>query len=129
MDYFRNRYKNVKFVVSSDDQKWCQNNLQGKDVHFINRHLPQDVDPSFSIAADFAILAQCHHSIISYGLFGFWSAYLKPTGITLYYTDSYYLDLKTLNDENSKWIPWIDPCIEKINATWKFKYGQKDCVK
>lgn len=72
MDYFRQRYPKRLFVVASDDMDWCQDHLK-----------PVDGDLAFagnrnaaSPAADMALLASCNHSIITYGNFGFWSAYL-----------------------------------------------------
>ena len=38
---------------------------------------------------DMAIMSKCNHSIISYGTYSFWSAYLKPAGQTLYVHSEY----------------------------------------
>ena len=84
---------------------------------------------------DFTILAKCNHSIISFGSFGFWSAYLRPKGVTLFLTNDYRrenINVNLINSKTSKdiqWIPWKDPCVTKVNNKWLFKNGTTDCVK
>ena len=72
MNFFRQRYPNRLFVVASDDMDWCQNHLQSVDGDVAFAGNRNAANP----AEDMALLASCNHSIITYGNFGFWSAYL-----------------------------------------------------
>ena len=84
MRYFSERYRNVQFVVCSDDIAWC------------HRTLPALVDSTANIEmkfsegrsghVDLAILSRCDHVIISVGSFGWWGAWLA-NGTTIYYAN------------------------------------------
>ncbi|XP_056398503.1 galactoside alpha-(1,2)-fucosyltransferase 2-like [Hyla sarda] len=71
-DYFRNKYQNPIFVVTSNGMKWCKDNINNSlgDVYFAG-----DGNEG-SPARDFAILAHCNHTIMTFGSFGIWAAYL-----------------------------------------------------
>ncbi|XP_078251576.1 galactoside alpha-(1,2)-fucosyltransferase 2-like [Rhinoraja longicauda] len=77
MGYFRDKYRNVIFVVTSDGIDWCKQNINNskRDVFFS--------DTSKSPGEDLSILAHCNHTIITLGTFGFWAAYLAG-GDTVY---------------------------------------------
>ncbi|XP_068098314.1 galactoside alpha-(1,2)-fucosyltransferase 2-like [Hyperolius riggenbachi] len=92
MDYFRNKYENPLFIVTSNEMDWCRENIDPipGDVHFAG-----DGDEG-SPGRDFALLAHCNHTILTIGTFGIWVAYLVG-GETIYlanYTmpDSQYLE-------------------------------------
>ncbi|XP_077312015.1 galactoside alpha-(1,2)-fucosyltransferase 2-like [Lithobates pipiens] len=72
MDYFRNKYENPLFIVTSNGMDWCKENINNslEDVH-----LAGDGNEA-SPARDFALLTHCNHSIITIGTFGIWVAYL-----------------------------------------------------
>jgi len=84
MQYFADRYHRVQFVVCSDNMKWCHSNLPAA----------ADIGPNVNIVfsenrspeVDLAILAQCSHTIMSVGSFGWWAAWLA-NGTTIYYGD------------------------------------------
>ncbi|XP_067825334.1 galactoside alpha-(1,2)-fucosyltransferase 2-like [Heptranchias perlo] len=82
MAYFRNKYKDVVFVVTSNGMDWCKKNIDDSkgDVFF-----PDDSKES-SAAQDFSILAHCNHTIMTIGTFGFWAGYLAG-GETIYLTN------------------------------------------
>ncbi|XP_063798604.1 galactoside alpha-(1,2)-fucosyltransferase 2-like [Pseudophryne corroboree] len=93
MGYFRNKYKNPLFVVTSNGMDWCKKNIDNSlgDVHFAGDGLEG------SPARDFALLAHCNHTIMTIGTFGYWAAYLVG-GETIYLTnftlpDSPYLKI------------------------------------
>ena len=71
--------KRLVFVVCSDDIEWCHENLESKraDVSIVTTGDP---------IVDMAVLAQCRHSIVTVGTFGWWSAWLA-NGTTVYYGD------------------------------------------
>ncbi|XP_023333790.1 galactoside 2-alpha-L-fucosyltransferase 2 [Eurytemora carolleeae] len=67
MNWMKRRYKNSVFLVASDDMKWCEEYLSQPGVHMVGGN---------SAALDFAILAKCNHSIVDYGSYSLWSAFL-----------------------------------------------------
>ncbi|XP_069762383.1 galactoside alpha-(1,2)-fucosyltransferase 2-like [Narcine bancroftii] len=70
MDYFRNKYKDAIFAVTSDGKDWCKKNIDNArgDVFFS--------ETSNSPGQDLAILAHCNHTIMTIGTFGYWAGYL-----------------------------------------------------
>jgi len=84
MKYFAERFDHVQFVVCGDDIEWCHNSLPtaadiGSNVNIV-------FSENRSPKVDLAILAQCKHTIISVGSFGWWAAWLA-NGTTIYYAD------------------------------------------
>ncbi|XP_042199128.1 galactoside alpha-(1,2)-fucosyltransferase 2-like [Callorhinchus milii] len=79
MSYFRKKYSNVVFVVTSEEMDWCKDNIDASkgDVHFSGD------GQSSSPARDFSLLAHCNHTIMTIGTFGIWAAYLAG-GETIY---------------------------------------------
>nr|DBA16028.1 TPA: hypothetical protein GDO54_003471 [Pyxicephalus adspersus] len=77
MDYFRKKYENLLFIVTSNGMEWCKKNINNSlgDVYFAGNET--------SPAQDFALLTHCNHSIITIGTFGIWVAYLVR-GETVY---------------------------------------------
>ncbi|XP_072343311.1 galactoside alpha-(1,2)-fucosyltransferase 2-like [Scyliorhinus torazame] len=82
MAYFRNKYKNVVFVVTSNGMDWSKENIDKSkgDVFF------SDDAKQSSPADDIAILAHCNHTIMTVGTFGYWAGYLAG-GETIYLTN------------------------------------------
>lgn len=80
MDYFRQKYQNVHFVVCSDSIAWCHANLKDPDVHF----------PSGKrrVLNDLALLTLCDHLVITVGTFGWWAGFLNG-GDVVYYSEPY----------------------------------------
>lgn len=105
MDYFRQKYDDVHFVVCSDSMKWCNKTLGGqKDVTFslTRRH-----------GTDLAILSLCNHTVFTVGTFGWWAAWLAG-GTAVYYPDqvnvstTLYDQLKVDDYFIPDWIPITD---------------------
>ncbi|XP_072343314.1 galactoside alpha-(1,2)-fucosyltransferase 2-like isoform X2 [Scyliorhinus torazame] len=82
MEYFRNKYKNVVFAVTSNGMDWSKENIDNSkgDVFF------SDDPKQSSPADDIAILAHCNHTIMTVGTFGYWAGYLAG-GETIYLTN------------------------------------------
>ncbi|XP_048731279.1 galactoside alpha-(1,2)-fucosyltransferase 2-like isoform X2 [Ostrea edulis] len=76
MNTFRKDFKNLLFVVGSDDLKWCKENLKEDDTVFI--------PPGSSPEMDVAILTNCNHTVVTVGSYGWWTAWLI-NGKTIYY--------------------------------------------
>ncbi|XP_037083884.1 galactoside alpha-(1,2)-fucosyltransferase 2-like [Pollicipes pollicipes] len=76
--YARHAYPRPAFLVSSDDMVWCREHIVGTDVVFVGSDASE--------AVDLATLALCNHTILTYGTFGYVSAFLAggdvlaPTG-------------------------------------------------
>nr|XP_014432272.1 galactoside 2-alpha-L-fucosyltransferase 2-like [Pelodiscus sinensis] len=79
MGYFRAKYQEPVFVVTSNGMDWCRENIDASrgDVYFSG-----DGKES-SPGRDFALLAHCNHTIMTIGTFGIWAAYLAG-GETIY---------------------------------------------
>nr|XP_048688458.1 galactoside alpha-(1,2)-fucosyltransferase 2-like [Caretta caretta] len=93
MGYFRAKYQEPVFVVTSNGMEWCRKNIDASrgDVYFSG-----DGKES-SPGRDFALLAHCNHTIMTIGTFGIWAGYLAG-GETIYlanYTlpDSPFLEI------------------------------------
>ncbi|XP_040182830.1 galactoside alpha-(1,2)-fucosyltransferase 2-like [Rana temporaria] len=82
MDYFRNKYENPLFIVTSNGMDWCENNIDNSlgDVYFAGDG--QNDSP----ALDFALLVHCNHTIMTIGTFGVWAGYMAG-GETIYLTN------------------------------------------
>ncbi|XP_012588948.1 PREDICTED: galactoside 2-alpha-L-fucosyltransferase 2-like [Condylura cristata] len=79
LGWFRARYRSPVFVVTSDDMAWCRQNIDRSLGDVVLAGSGRQRSP----ARDFALLAQCNHSVITVGTFGIWAAYLAG-GRTVY---------------------------------------------
>ncbi|KAK8722670.1 hypothetical protein OTU49_012153, partial [Cherax quadricarinatus] len=77
-NYYRLRYARPVFAMTSDDPKWCKENLVDKDVVFAGGDDP---------VVDMAILTLGDHHVITYGTYGFVSAFLGRG--TIVFPDTY----------------------------------------
>jgi len=72
MDYYRKSMgefnKNTKFLIFSDDIKWCKDNLKGADLIFIDE--PKDYINLF-------LMSLCDNNIIANSSFSWWGAWLN----------------------------------------------------
>lgn len=86
MEYFTDLYGSIQYIVASDDPDWVEQQplFQGSTI-LRNNNAP----------VDFAILASCHHVIMSRGTFGWWAAWLSG-GKAIYYKHTFVME----HDEN-----------------------------
>ena len=77
MNWFRHQHKDARFVVVSNDQQWCKDNIHGEDVFFSTFTEP---------ILDMAILSLCNHTVMSTGTFSWWGAWLAG-GTVVYCSD------------------------------------------
>ncbi|XP_014670460.1 PREDICTED: galactoside 2-alpha-L-fucosyltransferase 1-like [Priapulus caudatus] len=77
MGIYRARYPGAVFVASSNDLAWCQANIDGPDVVFMDDGQAPEVDMT--------ILRMCDHTIITTGTFGWWAAFLTG-GDVIYFS-------------------------------------------
>ena len=80
MTYFRRRFTDVHFIVCSDDAEWCESNVGGLPNVTVSKGNTPEVD--------LAILARCRHSIITWGSFGWWGAWLAGGHVVYFPTPS-----------------------------------------
>ncbi|XP_029440884.1 galactoside 2-alpha-L-fucosyltransferase 2-like [Rhinatrema bivittatum] len=82
MDYFRSKYQEPVFIVTSNGIGWCKENINASrgDVYFSGDGMES------SPGKDFALLAHCNHTIMTIGTFGYWAGYLAG-GETVYLTN------------------------------------------
>ncbi|XP_074651625.1 galactoside alpha-(1,2)-fucosyltransferase 2-like [Tubulanus polymorphus] len=76
MQKMTSMYKNILFIVVSDDIVWCEDNIK-----YYNNTI---FSYGKSAAVDMAILSMCNHVIMTTGSFGWWASWLA-NGTTIYY--------------------------------------------
>jgi len=82
MDYYRAKWKSVKFIVGSNDLDWAKENLAGEDVFFLDKShvsIKEETDLMTEkeiVGVDLAVLTSCNHTIMSFGTFGIWISLL-----------------------------------------------------
>ncbi|XP_074060213.1 galactoside alpha-(1,2)-fucosyltransferase 2-like isoform X2 [Macrotis lagotis] len=79
MNWFRTRYSDALFVVTSNEMAWCRDNIDNTKGDVIFAGDGKEGSPE----KDFALLTQCNHTIMTIGTFGIWAAYLSG-GETIY---------------------------------------------
>ena len=75
MDHFRAKYKNVYFVVVSEDKNYIKQNIVGANV--LRSTAQSDI-------LEFTLLTLCDHTIMSVGTFSWWAAYLTGGDVVYY---------------------------------------------
>ncbi|XP_062588189.1 galactoside alpha-(1,2)-fucosyltransferase 2-like [Saccostrea cucullata] len=74
--YFRKRFQNVLFILSSDEIWWPIKVLESEtDIYYVRGN---------SAAEDMALLSLANHTIMSVGTYGWWIGWITR-GITVYY--------------------------------------------
>lgn len=73
MDYYNKAIQLIepnatKFLVFSDDIKWCKENFIGNKFEFVEGNAPE---------VDLILQAKCSHNIIANSSFSWWGAYLN----------------------------------------------------
>ena len=74
MEYMRNKYQNVTFLVVSDDTEWARAHLLSEDVIIVTCHSP---------AVDMAIMANSNATIVDYGTYSVWGGILNPGEVVI----------------------------------------------
>ena len=105
MHYFRDKYVNVQFFVSSDDIGWCKKQPYFKETHIISE--------KHTAIQDMSILANCDHVIISIGTFGWWSGMLSG-GEVVYYENEFKMEHK-INKGKVETQDYYPPKWKKMN--------------
>ena len=79
MDYYRQKYNEVHFIVCTDNLEWTRKNLAtlSRDVHLASKGI-NDVD-------DMVLLSRCNHSIMTQGTFGWWASFLAGGDVVYYH--------------------------------------------
>lgn len=97
-----------KYLVFSDDIKWCKDNLKIKDVDFF-----EDNDPTKCLYA----MSFCKHNIIANSTFSQWGSFLNKNPNKLVVFPNKYNKHKTCNNLSD------DGAVYPVcmNVFWKFK--------
>uniref|UniRef100_A0AAF5PW27 L-Fucosyltransferase n=2 Tax=Wuchereria bancrofti TaxID=6293 RepID=A0AAF5PW27_WUCBA len=80
MNYFRSRFENLIFIISSDNEYWVKTNINHThkgEIYIVSSGYRE---------IDMATLVRCNHTIMSTGTFSWWTAYLT-NGTTVYYNN------------------------------------------
>ncbi|XP_032662334.1 galactoside alpha-(1,2)-fucosyltransferase 2-like [Chelonoidis abingdonii] len=118
--YFRAKYQEPVFVVTSNGMEWCRENIDASrgDVYFSG-----DGKES-SPGRDFALLAHCNHTIMTIGTFGIWVGYLVG-GETIYLANYMLPDspfLKIFKPEAAFLPEWIGINAD-LSPLWRGRFG------
>ena len=111
MTYFTSHFPNVIFVVVTDDMEWAQNNIDFPDmqVAFLGHNSVLEKDISNPLATgedigdDLALLAACNHTILSYGTFGQWAAFLAGGEVVISTTAAHTKEGRELMEGGFGW--------------------------
>jgi Glycosyl transferase family 11 len=68
MQWFRENFDDLIFLIVTDEPEWCRENLVDNEDVVIVAKSPEH---------DLALLAMSNHTIIDYGSFSFWGAMLS----------------------------------------------------
>ncbi|XP_020859109.1 galactoside alpha-(1,2)-fucosyltransferase 1 [Phascolarctos cinereus] len=90
--WFRVRYPDAIFVVTSNGMEWCRENIDPSRGDVVFAGDGDEVAPG----SDFALLTQCNHTVMTIGTFGYWAAYLAA-GKTIYLANYTLPDSQLLN--------------------------------
>lgn len=68
INYMRQNYNKIVWLIFSDDIDWCQKTLKMKEAKYY---------PDGNLVEDFIMMSLCEHHIISNSTFSWWAAYLN----------------------------------------------------
>eukprot|EP00092_Neocalanus_flemingeri_P034291 GFUD01037291.1.p1 GENE.GFUD01037291.1~~GFUD01037291.1.p1 ORF type:complete len:422 (-),score=59.72 GFUD01037291.1:46-1311(-) len=111
MKYFSSHFSNVIFVVVTDDMEWAESNLNfpGMQVAFIGHNIVLQKDIKNPLATgedigdDLALLAACNHTILSYGTFGQWAAFLAGGEVIISTTAAHTKEGREIREGGFGW--------------------------
>jgi hypothetical protein len=75
IDYIKNKYNNLLFLIFSDDIDWCKSNFEKLNikcvyVENVSPYLGKDI-------LDMYLMSRCDHNIIANSTFSWWGAYMN----------------------------------------------------
>ena len=129
MQRFTSQYKNVIFIIVTDDMEWAETNLQfpGLQVAFtghkkvLQKDITHPLATADDIGDDLALLSACNHTILSYGTFGQWAALMAGGEVVISDTAGKTKEGRELIEgglgrEHSGWT-WLPASLEVSLAT------------
>lgn len=78
MNYFKEKYGRVVFIIISNDMGWCRQHLRGKNIVYSRFKDPGN---------DMALMTLCDNMILTYGTFGWWGAWLSGNPAVYFWED------------------------------------------
>jgi len=92
-----------KFLILSDDLKWCKNNFTENNIIFCEYNIPEIQ----SHIIDFAILSKGDKIIMSSSSFSWWAAFLSEAS-EIYCPNRWYgTEYSNLSEQNVRHLNWI----------------------
>jgi len=85
-NYFEKKYKNCKFLIISDDIKWCKNNLNTYKNFIYSDN---------SDIIDFCLLTLSDNLVVSPSTFGWWAFYLNQNAKEVFLPNKWWRPEKT----------------------------------
>eukprot|EP00923_Selenidium_pygospionis_P004134 GHVN01006563.1.p1 GENE.GHVN01006563.1~~GHVN01006563.1.p1 ORF type:complete len:227 (+),score=12.81 GHVN01006563.1:111-791(+) len=102
MMYYLSKYTDVHFIVCSEDIEWCQTNEPYLQPGKLGSHYGVHFSTGKHGAPwDMALLAQCNHTIVTVGTFGWWGGWFAG-GEVIYFNST------ETSDMASEWIAMGD---------------------
>ena len=82
MKWMEEKYKQVLFIVASNNKNWCHRYLKKENVFISNFISAED---------DFTLMQSCDHMVMTVGTFGWWAAWMTSHrgGDVMYYRDPF----------------------------------------
>lgn len=71
INFFIDRFRDVKFFLFSDDIKWVKENIKGEKIKYVEGNLKNDCH------TDMFLMKNCKHNIIANSSFSWWGANLN----------------------------------------------------
>jgi hypothetical protein len=68
IDLLKNKLKNFKILIFSDDVQWCKENIVGNNIYYSEKNTNY---------VDMCMMTLCDHNIIANSTFSWWGAYLN----------------------------------------------------
>jgi hypothetical protein len=75
MNYYLNKYKNVKFLIFTQGKEWVLENIPLSDIDY---EFIETGGNDYTAVYDMMILSRCNHYILSNSTFYWWGAWLNP---------------------------------------------------
>jgi len=98
INYMRSKFKNIIWLIFSDDTEWCKKTLKMKEPIFY---------PNGDLIQDFIMMSMCDSHIISNSTYSWWASYLNEdkNKIIICPKEWFYKDFLQNNEDDTDLIP------------------------
>tara|TARA_X000001382_G_scaffold130910_1_gene127773 strand:+ start:1537 stop:2475 length:939 start_codon:yes stop_codon:yes gene_type:complete len=106
------------FLVISDDNKWCEENIKGDDV-FYSRFSAEGHDKIRAEYLDLCLITHCDDFVMSCSTFSWWGAWLSKTDGEVYVPDRWWgRRYHDRNEEDIRLPKWNQVRVESDYDIW-----------